>query len=189
MRGEMGSGKTTFARAVSGALGADERMISSPTFVVVNEYPCVIQGDKGRVIHVDAYRLNGQDDTESLGWDTLFGKGGEALGNSVAMVEWPERIEELLARNGQLVNVRIRATGAGERGFEFDLPRAWLDRPGAALFLERAVVACPITGEMVSPVSPSYPFISEKARLADLNRWFTGAYSSRRDLSHEDMAD
>jgi endogenous inhibitor of DNA gyrase (YacG/DUF329 family) len=48
---------------------------------------------------------------------------------------------------------------------------------------------CPVTGKPVSPDSPTFPFFDEKAKLADLGRWFTGSYHVSRELMEEDMDD
>lgn len=76
--GELGAGKTTLVRALVGALGGDEGLVSSPTFVVVNEYP--IPGGR-TLVHADAYRLSGPDDLDALGWDRLVGA------DSITLVE------------------------------------------------------------------------------------------------------
>ena len=84
--GPLGSGKTTLTKGLAEGLGVeDPRWVTSPTFVLVHEYP-------GRVpvYHIDAYRLSGPDDAEALGTDELF------FGDGVAIVEWAERIAEVL---------------------------------------------------------------------------------------------
>ncbi|MFI4896757.1 MAG: tRNA (adenosine(37)-N6)-threonylcarbamoyltransferase complex ATPase subunit type 1 TsaE, partial [Phycisphaerales bacterium JB059] len=74
--GPLGAGKTTLVRAMAGELGLDESMVSSPTFVVVNEYP----GNGGPdLVHADAYRLSGSDDLDALGWDRLTSGGAIVL--------------------------------------------------------------------------------------------------------------
>jgi len=84
--GPLGSGKTTLTKGLAEGLGVeDPRWVTSPTFVLVHEYP-------GRVpvYHIDAYRLSGPDDAEALGTDELF------FGDGVAIVEWAERIADVL---------------------------------------------------------------------------------------------
>ena len=89
--GELGAGKTTFVRAVAAHLGVEPGLVSSPTFVMVNQYPVPQSANAsplrgGQVIHVDAYRLTGADDLETLGWDRLFDAGGQALGAALGGV-------------------------------------------------------------------------------------------------------
>lgn len=87
LQGNLGAGKTTLVREVARSLGIDVRLVSSPTFVYMNVYP----NDRGPdVVHVDAYRLLGPEDTESLGWDRVMD------GSSIIAIEWPERIEAIL---------------------------------------------------------------------------------------------
>ncbi|NPA32460.1 MAG: tRNA (adenosine(37)-N6)-threonylcarbamoyltransferase complex ATPase subunit type 1 TsaE [Aquificae bacterium] len=75
LRGELGAGKTTFVKGLAKALGILEGYaVRSPTFVLVNEYPT----RKGKLIHVDLYRVKDFDYTE------LIPEG-------ILAVEWEER--------------------------------------------------------------------------------------------------
>jgi len=80
LEGELGSGKTTFARAIVRGLGADA-MATSPTFALVHRYP----GRRGPVYHLDCYRLRHPEEARDLDWETLLSEG------DVVIVEWPER--------------------------------------------------------------------------------------------------
>jgi tRNA threonylcarbamoyladenosine biosynthesis protein TsaE len=84
--GEMGAGKTQFVRGLLGGLNGDRHTVSSPTFVLLNVY------DSGRLklFHLDAYRVQGSEDFEAIGFAELLEQGG------VVVVEWPERVESLL---------------------------------------------------------------------------------------------
>jgi len=80
--GQLGAGKTHLAKGLACGLGvADDRDVTSPTFVLVNQY-------KGRcdIFHVDAYRLSGPDELEGLGFEEMCGGGG------VVFVEWADRV-------------------------------------------------------------------------------------------------
>jgi tRNA threonylcarbamoyladenosine biosynthesis protein TsaE len=79
LRGDLGAGKTTFARALIRGLGAAEA-VSSPTFALVHHY----HGARGDIYHVDCYRLRTPEAAGDLDWDTLA--EADAL-----VVEWPER--------------------------------------------------------------------------------------------------
>ncbi len=82
--GPLGAGKTTLARAmIAAAVGARE--VPSPTFPLVETYP----GTDFTLWHYDLYRLERADDVWELGLD-------EALDGGVLLIEWPEKIEELL---------------------------------------------------------------------------------------------
>ena len=80
LHGDLGAGKTTLVRGIARGLGIDPREVSSPTFVLVNEY-------RGRLTlhHVDLYRLEG-DAVDDLGVDQL-GEGQDAI-----VIEWAERL-------------------------------------------------------------------------------------------------
>ncbi len=84
LRGDLGSGKTTLARAILAALGVTEN-VPSPTFTSVQAY----ETPRLRVSHYDLYRLKRESELEELGLD-------EALDQGAALIEWPERAERRL---------------------------------------------------------------------------------------------
>lgn len=80
LHGDLGAGKTTFARAFLRALGVGER-VKSPTYSLVEGYDI---GDR-RAFHLDLYRIADPGELEWLGLDSLAEPG------AVVLVEWPER--------------------------------------------------------------------------------------------------
>jgi tRNA threonylcarbamoyladenosine biosynthesis protein TsaE len=105
--GDLGSGKTLLAKGIARGLGVeDEREVSSPTFVLVNEY-------RGRVpvLHVDLYRLGDSLEVEDLGWEEFFS------GPGVTLVEWAEKVPDLLPEDR--VEVYLHWMGTGERKLVF----------------------------------------------------------------------
>ena len=84
LNGELGAGKTAFAKGVAKGLGVQEH-ITSPTFTIINEYPGRIP-----VYHMDAYRLADENEIWEFGFEEYFDAPG------VVLLEWPERIASVL---------------------------------------------------------------------------------------------
>jgi tRNA threonylcarbamoyladenosine biosynthesis protein TsaE len=80
LRGELGAGKTTFARALLRALGVGER-VKSPTYSLLERY--LVNGRDA--FHLDLYRIADAGELEWLGLDELEGA------HAIVLVEWPER--------------------------------------------------------------------------------------------------
>lgn len=80
LRGELGAGKTTFARALLGALGVEAR-VKSPTYTLIEPYAV---GDLS-IYHLDLYRIADPGELEWLGLPDLM------QGRYLMLVEWPER--------------------------------------------------------------------------------------------------
>lgn len=165
--GNLGGGKTQFVRGLATGLEANPRAVSSPTFVLMNEYA-------GRIplVHIDAYRLNGLSDLESIGWSA------ELLGEVVTAVEWADRIEPELPTDR--LELHFEHLGDEHRRIVFELRGRWAERREeiARLIHElRADARCPICGAAAERDSAAYPFCSERCKLVDLGRWFKGSYT------------
>ena len=101
--GHMGAGKTTFVTAICKALGVEDT-VNSPTFTIVNEY----RAAKGfPVYHFDFYRINKLQEAYEIGIDEYF--SGEGL----CLIEWPEKIEELLPED--IIKITITPQEDGSR--------------------------------------------------------------------------
>ena len=175
--GAMGAGKTTFVRALAGAMGLDTAAVSSPTFVMVNEY----RGGTGPdLIHVDAYRLGGDEELDLLGWDRLI------AADAVLAVEWPQRLDAELARLGDRV-ARIELFPTGEWSRRVTIEAPWDDRAKAGDPGERRDTVCRVTGRRVPADSPTWPFADERARMADLYGWMSGSYTLSRAIEERDL--
>lgn len=186
LSGGLGSGKTTLIRALAGAMGIDTALVSSPTYVIANQYP----NPRGlRLAHIDCYRLSGPEDLDAIGWDLLTD------GTWVLAIEWPERVGGIgagaIPENALAIRL-AHATGprqADARLISIRVPDEWLSRPELPHFVRamRAETRCPVTGVPVAADSPTYPFASEQARMADLNKWFTGGHAISRPMDANDL--
>ncbi len=109
LRGDLGSGKTTLARAVLAALGVDEN-VPSPTFTLVQAYDT----PRFTVSHYDLYRLKRADEMDELGLD-------EALEDGAALIEWPDRAADRLPADA--LSVQLQADT--ERRATLEGPMRW----------------------------------------------------------------
>ena len=93
LEGDLGVGKTTFTQGLAAALGVAGR-VTSPTFCLVQEHRKGGKGESGRVplrlVHMDLYRLRGEDDVLAIGWEDYLAEG------AILVVEWPERAGSLI---------------------------------------------------------------------------------------------
>jgi|SRR5215469_2879827 len=103
LKGELGAGKTSFARAFIAARGAAET-VPSPTFTLVQTYELA----DGAVWHFDLYRLRAPEEAWELGIEEAFHTG-------IALIEWPERLGALLPARHLLVALDFAAAPDARR--------------------------------------------------------------------------
>jgi tRNA threonylcarbamoyladenosine biosynthesis protein TsaE len=109
MTGGLGAGKTALVRGIAVGLGlADQRMVSSPTYVLVQEYPAAVT-----VYHLDLYRMTSPE--AELGELALE----EMLADGVVLIEWAERAKAALPRPRWEIGIAITS----QRGRRFTLSR------------------------------------------------------------------
>ena len=108
LEGELGAGKTTFTQGLAAALGVPGR-VTSPTFCIVQEHesPDVL------LVHMDLYRLSGEDDVLAIGWEDYLERG------AIVIIEWPERAGSLVPPGARHIVFRHGDGGEDERAVEF----------------------------------------------------------------------
>ena len=101
--GQLGAGKTYFTKGIAKGAGVkDSRVVTSPTFTLINEYSGNVS-----VIHMDAYRISSVDEMYDLGCDEIFCCG------AITIIEWAERVKECLPVN--TLNIYISYKTISER--------------------------------------------------------------------------
>ena len=106
--GPLGSGKTLFVKGLAAGLGLDPRQVSSPTFVIAQQYP-LPEGPE-TLHHLDLYRLESETALESIGFRDLLGPG------QVLAVEWLDRFPDVLGPDRLEIEFRPAAAGSAPEG-------------------------------------------------------------------------
>jgi tRNA threonylcarbamoyladenosine biosynthesis protein TsaE len=106
LQGDLGAGKTTFVQGIAQGWGSRDA-VSSPTFIIVNVYR---RGDKARLFHMDAYRLDSTSEAEELDLDAMLAQGP-------LLIEWPERMNGLVP--GERLWINLEHVAEEERQMKF----------------------------------------------------------------------
>ena len=114
----LGAGKTVLAKGIASGLGITDT-VTSPTYTIVSEYAARL-----KLIHVDLYRVESEDDYEQLAVDELLGD------DTVAFIEWPERAGASLPEDVIAIDITIEAGGTRKISLPDSLAR---DLPAGAL--------------------------------------------------------
>src|SRR5512146_905874 len=120
LQGELGAGKTTLVQGMAQGWGSLDP-VSSPTFVLVNEYRRL---DGSRLFHMDAYRLESGAEAAELDLDWM-------LAESALVVEWPERVSSVLP--DQALTISLDPVAEEQRQMRFSAHGARYDRILTAL--------------------------------------------------------
>ncbi len=103
LSGDLGVGKTSYVQGVARALGVRDK-VTSPTFVLEKIYN--LENQKfSRLVHIDAYRLNGIEELHAIGWDDIVTDP-----NNLILIEWPEKVANAIPKSA----IRISLEGSGE---------------------------------------------------------------------------
>jgi tRNA threonylcarbamoyladenosine biosynthesis protein TsaE len=104
LSGELGAGKTSFTQGIAKALGSTDP-ITSPTFVLEKIYD--LDGKSfSRLVHIDAYRLEGEKSLAPLGFDDLY-----ADAQNLIVLEWPELVASQLPQADHALTLRVAGDG------------------------------------------------------------------------------
>ncbi|MCE9592423.1 MAG: tRNA (adenosine(37)-N6)-threonylcarbamoyltransferase complex ATPase subunit type 1 TsaE [Planctomycetes bacterium] len=194
LSGELGAGKTQLVRGIAEGAGVEPAAVASPTFVLVHEY----EGLPGKpvVVHIDAYRLHGTGDLETIGW-TAPG-GGELREGAIVVVEWADRIGANIGRDA--LTVILTHAGEESRDVVIQCVPSWASRwdelrrlfdlaisTGAGAKPKLQSRPCPICKEPVAADAPAFPFCSKRCRTIDLGKWATGDYRISRPIEEADL--
>lgn len=113
LAGDVGTGKTAFVQAAAKALGVGE-LVASPTFVLEKIYQLPLDLARrenakafSRLVHIDAYRLEGGAELAPLGFDEIMTDPG-----NLVMLEWPERVAGGLPEPSARITLTLRADGS-----------------------------------------------------------------------------
>jgi tRNA threonylcarbamoyladenosine biosynthesis protein TsaE len=115
LKGDLGTGKTAFARAFIRSRGSDEE-VPSPTFTLVQLYEL----DPTTIWHFDLYRLRSADEAWELGIEDAFSEG-------ISLIEWPERLGPLLPERRLEITLTF-SDRPGARRAALDPGRGWQAR-------------------------------------------------------------
>jgi len=100
LQGDLGSGKTAFTQAAGRELGINESM-QSPTFVIMKVYEVEFGGFK-KLIHIDAYRLERDEELLHLGWEEIINEP-----ENLVFIEWPENVSSIIPSDAKRINLQF----------------------------------------------------------------------------------
>jgi tRNA threonylcarbamoyladenosine biosynthesis protein TsaE len=95
--GDLGAGKTVFAKGIASFHGIEESAVVSPTFALVNRYG----GGRRTLYHIDLYRIENQKELEELGIEDMEEEG------ALLVVEWPEKLGRYIRSDAVLVHIEV----------------------------------------------------------------------------------
>lgn len=101
LSGDLGAGKTAFVKCVAGVLGIKET-ITSPTFILEKVYGIprgsLLGARFTKLIHIDAYRLEGGNEMHALGWEAVVDDP-----QNLILIEWPEQVADAMPKEMMII--------------------------------------------------------------------------------------
>lgn len=117
LSGDLGAGKTAFTKCVASILGITE-VVTSPTFILEKVYIIPrgsVLGERFlKLIHIDAYRLEGGKEMRALDWDALL-----LDEHNLILIEWPEQVKDAMPED--IINLSFEYAGEGVRQVTGDI--------------------------------------------------------------------
>ncbi|MFZ2303743.1 MAG: tRNA (adenosine(37)-N6)-threonylcarbamoyltransferase complex ATPase subunit type 1 TsaE [Minisyncoccia bacterium] len=119
LSGDLGAGKTAFVKCVASILGITE-VVTSPTFILEKVYiiprGSVVGERFTKLIHIDAYRLEGGKEMRALDWNSLL-----LDEHNLIFMEWPEKVEDALPND--MIGISFEYVNEGVRRVEGEILR------------------------------------------------------------------
>ena len=103
LEGELGTGKTVFAKGFAKGLGIEE-IVDSPTFTIVKEYR-----GREKLYHFDVYRIEDAEELQEIGFSEMIS------GDAICLIEWASQIEEEIPENAKWITIEKDL----EKGFDY----------------------------------------------------------------------
>jgi len=103
LKGDLGSGKTTFTQIIGKSLGI-KHIINSPTFVIMKKYLIPKENKQNsffkHLFHLDAYRLNNEKELLFLDWEKIISNP-----ENLIFIEWPEKVKKAIPQKHHLISI------------------------------------------------------------------------------------
>jgi len=113
--GEMGAGKSVFAKGIARAFSVRGDVLS-PTFSIMNNYQVEIDGRNLELCHIDAYRIKSTDEALGAGLGDVIGDS-----STICLIEWFDNIKELINKNHSILVTIKRISKQSERMIDINL--------------------------------------------------------------------
>jgi len=121
LRGDLGAGKTSFARALIRAIAPEKTEVTSPTYTLMQSYDVTLESGPETLWHLDLYRLEDAKEADALGLEELW--------PHVVIIEWPGIIDSQLPESR--LDVTLDFSGTDLRSIAFHGNDAWRQRLAA----------------------------------------------------------